>query len=68
MPARGSHLIMPDHFSPDAMGCVWFTSDGRVLYLVSPAPVVVVVAVVVVVVVVAAAAADMVVVKHGATR
>lgn len=33
VPARGSHLIMPDHFSPDAMGCVWFTSDGRVLYL-----------------------------------
>ena len=31
--ARGSHLIMPDHFSPDAMGCVWFTQDGRVLYL-----------------------------------
>ena len=25
VPARGSHLIMPDHFSPDAMGCVWFT-------------------------------------------
>ena len=33
VPARGSHLIMPDHFSPDAMGCVWFTQDGRVLYL-----------------------------------
>ena len=33
VPARGTHLIMPDHFSPDAMGCVWFTSDGRVLYL-----------------------------------
>lgn len=33
VPAKGSHLIMPDHFSPDHMGCVWFTQDGRVLYL-----------------------------------
>jgi len=33
VPAKGSHLIMPDHFSPDHMGMVWFTQDGRVLYL-----------------------------------
>ncbi|EKX53383.1 hypothetical protein GUITHDRAFT_84416 [Guillardia theta CCMP2712] len=33
VPAKGSHLILPDHFSPDSMGCVWFTKDGRVLYL-----------------------------------
>mmetsp|Transcript_85668 Transcript_85668/g.228414 ORF Transcript_85668/g.228414 Transcript_85668/m.228414 type:complete len:663 (-) Transcript_85668:20-2008(-) len=31
--AKGSHLILPDHFSPDHMGCIWFTRDGRVLYL-----------------------------------
>ena len=23
VPAKGSHLVVPDHFSPDAMGCVW---------------------------------------------
>jgi hypothetical protein len=30
VPAKGSHLIMPDHFSPDRMGCVWFTQVLRI--------------------------------------
>jgi len=29
----GSHLVMPDYTSPDKMGFLWFTEDGRVLYL-----------------------------------
>lgn len=29
----GTHLVMPDYASPAAMGLVWFTKDGRVLYL-----------------------------------
>eukprot|EP01062_Namystynia_karyoxenos_P074329 TRINITY_DN71218_c0_g1_i1.p1 TRINITY_DN71218_c0_g1~~TRINITY_DN71218_c0_g1_i1.p1 ORF type:complete len:721 (+),score=241.32 TRINITY_DN71218_c0_g1_i1:84-2165(+) len=32
VPAKGSHLIVPDYFSPDNMGFVRLTSDGRVLY------------------------------------
>jgi glycerol-3-phosphate dehydrogenase len=33
VPAPGTHLIMPDYCSPDDMGMVWFTKDGRILYL-----------------------------------
>jgi len=33
VPAPGTHLIMPDYCSPDQMGMVWFTKDGRILYL-----------------------------------
>eukprot|EP00729_Bicosta_minor_P008712 gene8712-13108_t len=29
----GTHIILPDYASPAAMGLVWFTKDGRVLYL-----------------------------------
>ena len=29
----GSHLVMPDYTSPENMGFLWFTEDGRVLYL-----------------------------------
>lgn len=29
----GSHLVLPDYASPANMGLVWFTRDGRVLYL-----------------------------------
>ena len=29
----GSHLVMPDYTSPESMGFLWFTEDGRVLYL-----------------------------------
>ncbi|KAG8464660.1 hypothetical protein KFE25_010028 [Diacronema lutheri] len=33
VPAPGTHLIFPDYCSPDEMGMVWFTKDGRILYL-----------------------------------
>lgn len=29
----GSHLVMPDYCCPERMGFLWFTEDGRVLYL-----------------------------------
>eukprot|EP01059_Diplonema_ambulator_P003967 TRINITY_DN13677_c0_g1_i1.p1 TRINITY_DN13677_c0_g1~~TRINITY_DN13677_c0_g1_i1.p1 ORF type:complete len:713 (+),score=189.11 TRINITY_DN13677_c0_g1_i1:284-2140(+) len=32
VPAQGAHLILPDYLSPDHMGFVRMTSDGRVLY------------------------------------
>jgi len=31
--APGTHLIFPDYASPEQMGMVWFTQDGRILYL-----------------------------------
>lgn len=31
--ATGTHLTLPDYTSPASMGLVWFTTDGRVLYL-----------------------------------
>ena len=33
LPGPGSHLVLPDYMSPASMGLVWFTADGRVLYL-----------------------------------
>eukprot|EP01064_Diplonema_japonicum_P017699 TRINITY_DN2598_c0_g1_i2.p1 TRINITY_DN2598_c0_g1~~TRINITY_DN2598_c0_g1_i2.p1 ORF type:complete len:663 (+),score=91.23 TRINITY_DN2598_c0_g1_i2:52-2040(+) len=32
VPAQGAHVILPDYMSPDHMGFVRMTSDGRVLY------------------------------------
>eukprot|EP00659_Diplonema_papillatum_P001059 gene1059-1631_t len=32
VPAQGAHLVLPDYLSPDHMGFVRMTSDGRVLY------------------------------------
>ena len=29
----GTHIVLPDYSSPASMGLVWFTRDGRVLYL-----------------------------------
>lgn len=29
IPGPGTHLILPDYASPDAMGLVWFTRDGQ---------------------------------------
>eukprot|EP00039_Didymoeca_costata_P030384 m.29272 g.29272 ORF g.29272 m.29272 type:complete len:680 (-) comp8085_c0_seq1:1866-3905(-) len=33
VPSAGSHLVFPDYCSPASMGLVFFTKDGRVLYL-----------------------------------
>ncbi|KAJ1623260.1 FAD dependent oxidoreductase-domain-containing protein [Pavlovales sp. CCMP2436] len=33
VPAPGTHLILPDYCSPAETGMVWFTKDGRILYL-----------------------------------
>jgi glycerol-3-phosphate dehydrogenase len=33
IPGPGTHVILPDWTSPASMGLVWFTRDGRVLYL-----------------------------------
>ena len=33
IPGPGTHLVLPDYTSPHSMGLVWFTQDGRVLYL-----------------------------------
>ena len=32
IPAQGAHLVLPDYLSPDRMGFVRTTADGRVLY------------------------------------
>ena len=32
VPSQGAHLILPDYLSPENMGFVRMTSDGRVLY------------------------------------
>eukprot|EP01060_Flectonema_neradi_P033804 TRINITY_DN5766_c0_g1_i3.p1 TRINITY_DN5766_c0_g1~~TRINITY_DN5766_c0_g1_i3.p1 ORF type:complete len:667 (+),score=129.69 TRINITY_DN5766_c0_g1_i3:64-2001(+) len=32
VPAQGAHLVLPDYLSPDRMGFVRTTADGRVLY------------------------------------
>jgi len=33
VPSYGTHLVLPDYASSSRMGLVWFTQDGRVLYL-----------------------------------
>eukprot|EP00281_Chroomonas_sp_CCMP1168_P022007 CAMPEP_0206230000 /NCGR_PEP_ID=MMETSP0047_2-20121206/10005_1 /ASSEMBLY_ACC=CAM_ASM_000192 /TAXON_ID=195065 /ORGANISM="Chroomonas mesostigmatica_cf, Strain CCMP1168" /LENGTH=694 /DNA_ID=CAMNT_0053653353 /DNA_START=30 /DNA_END=2114 /DNA_ORIENTATION=+ len=33
VPSKGSHVMFPGKHSAKSMGCVWFTEDGRVLYL-----------------------------------
>jgi glycerol-3-phosphate dehydrogenase len=33
VPSYGTHLVLPEYAGSERMGMVWFTQDGRVLYL-----------------------------------